>query len=258
MICFSTNKKDTDLLSKEDADIQSVATSSAKIYNKEYLQKYISDIKKRWMATLSKKEKEKELEMINHVNYNDIFYYTIARLYSALVNPKDIEYKQLIKEDNTNRGSIQHFTHCELHPSMLLGMMGMIVPFAENNPGPRNLYACHHTKQALGLYVSNYRKRMDHANHILDYGQRPLASSRYLRYITKEKLSYGINVMVAVMTYGGFNIEDSVLINKNSVKRGMFRSTYYFTEEVREKREKRDIFICILLFKVIVIYCSTV
>ena len=44
----------------------------------------------------------KEIEMINHVNYNDIFYYTIVRLYSALVNPKDIEYKQLIKEDNTN------------------------------------------------------------------------------------------------------------------------------------------------------------
>ena len=240
MVCFSTTKKETEFLKKDDCDIQSPIISSCQIYNLEKLENYISNIKKEWFQKLSKKEKEKEIQNIKCVDFNNILYYNISRLYSVIVDNKNNEYLTLIKENSNNRGVIQHYTHCELHPSMLMGMMGMIVPFAENNPGPRNLYACHHSKQALGLYVSNFRKRMDHANHILNYGQRPLASSRYLKYITKERLSYGINVMVAVMTYGGFNIEDSILVNKNSVKRGMFHSSYYFTEEVREKREKRD------------------
>jgi DNA-directed RNA polymerase beta subunit len=127
------------------------------------------------------------------------------------------------------------YTHCELHPTLMLGVMAMLVPFPEHSQAPRNLYSCHQSKQALGVYVSNYRKRMDHANHILHHPERPLAASRYAMHLNQERLNYGTNVIVAIMCYGGYNIEDALLLNKRSVERGLFQSTYYFTEEVTEK-----------------------
>lgn len=135
---------------------------------------------------------------------------------------------------------IYHYTHCELHPSLMLGVMGMLIPFPEHSQAPRNQYSCHQSKQALGLYVSSFRKRMDHANHILHYPERALTGSRYMRYINNERLNYGTNAIVAIMCYGGFNIEDSILINKQSVKRGLFQSSYYFTEEVTEKDAQNE------------------
>jgi DNA-directed RNA polymerase II subunit RPB2 len=118
--------------------------------------------------------------------------------------------------------------------------MGMLIPFPEHSPAPRNQYSCHQSKQALGLYVSNFRKRLDHANHILHYPERALTGSRYIKYINNERLNYGTNVIVAIMCYGGFNIEDSLLFNKGSVERGLFQSTYYYTEEVTEKDSQNE------------------
>ena len=133
------------------------------------------------------------------------------------------------------RGTRTTFTHTELHPALMLGTMGMLIPYPEHSQAPRNQYSCHQSKQGLGTYVSNFRKRMDHANHVLHYPQRSLASSRFLHYINRERLNYGTNVLVAIMCYGGYNIEDAILFNKQSVARGLFHSSYYFTEEVTEK-----------------------
>ena len=133
------------------------------------------------------------------------------------------------------RGTRTTFTHAELHPALMLGTMGMLIPYPEHSQAPRNQYSCHQSKQGLGTYVSNFRKRMDHANHVLHYPQRSLASSRFLHYINRERLNYGTNVLVAIMCYGGYNIEDAILFNKQSVARGLFHSSYYFTEEVTEK-----------------------
>lgn len=127
------------------------------------------------------------------------------------------------------------YTHCEIHPALMLGVMAMLTPFSEHSPAPRNQYSCHQSKQALGLYVSSFRKRMDHANHILHHPERPLAGSRFAQHINGERLNYGTNIIVAIMCYSGFNIEDALILNRRSVERGLFQSTYYFTEEVTEK-----------------------
>lgn len=128
-----------------------------------------------------------------------------------------------------------NYTHCEIHPSLMLGVLGMLTPFSEHNPAPRNLYSAHQSKQALGIYVSNFRKRMDHANHILHHPERPLVGSRYAQYFNRERLNYGTNVVVAIMCVSGFNIEDALILNRQSVARGLFQSTYFFTEEISEK-----------------------
>lgn len=84
-------------------------------------------------------------------------------------------------------------------------------------------------KQAIGVYTSTYRKRFDTLGHVLYYPQKPIVYTRVGDLINHDKLPSGMNVIVAIATYTGYNQEDSVILNKSSVDRGMFMSTYYRT-----------------------------
>ena len=130
------------------------------------------------------------------------------------------------------------YTHIEIHPSLLLGVMGNQIVFPENNQLPRDLFSCGQSKQAVSLYNSNFLTRIDKMGVVLNYGQIPLVKSRYLQFINNEEHPYGENIIVAIMVYGGYNVEDSILFNEGSVKRGMFRTTYYNMYETREESSK--------------------
>lgn len=95
-----------------------------------------------------------------------------------------------------------------------------------------NNFAVHNSamgKQAIGIYTSNFRKRFDTLGHVLNYPQKPIVSTRIRNMVHNDKLPSGINVIVAIATYTGFNQEDSILLNKSAVDRGLFTSTYYRT-----------------------------
>lgn len=149
------------------------------------------------------------------------------------------EESAFITVDNNSRVTKTHpYTHAEIHPSLLLGVMGNQVVFPENNPLPRDLFACGQGKQAVSLYHSNYLNRIDKMGVVLNAGQMPLVKSRYAKYINREQHPYGENAIVAIMVYGGYNVEDSILFNEGSVKRGLFRTTYYNSYEAREEASK--------------------
>ena len=76
---------------------------------------------------------------------------------------------------------------------------------------------------------------MDKFGVTLNYGQIPLVKSKYLEYFNKEEQPYGVNVIVAIMSYTGYNVEDAILINEGAIKRGLFNTTYYTTYESREE-----------------------
>ena len=130
------------------------------------------------------------------------------------------------------------YTNVEIHPSLLLGVMGNQIVFPENNQLPRDLFFCGQAKQAVSLYSSNFFTRIDKMGVVLNSGQCPLVKSRYLQFINNEEHPYGENVIVAIMVYGGYNVEDSILFNEGSLKRGMFRTTYYNMYESREESSK--------------------
>ena len=136
------------------------------------------------------------------------------------------------------RNDNKRYTHIEIHPSLILGVMGNQVVFPENNQLPRDLFACGQMKQAVSLYHSNFPVRIDKMGVVLNNGQIPLVKSRYLEKINNEEHPYGENVIVGIMCYNGYNVEDAILINEGSVKRGLFRTTYYNMYETFEEQTK--------------------
>jgi hypothetical protein len=99
---------------------------------------------------------------------------------------------------------------------------------------------CAQLKQAIGVYALNYDKRMDKTAYILSYPSRPLVDTRIMNFINMHKAPSGCQVHVAIMTHSGYNQEDSLLINKGSIDRGMFMSTIYHTEKDEDKNIIRD------------------
>lgn len=137
------------------------------------------------------------------------------------------------KEEDFN--SNNYYTHMEIDPSFILGVMGNQIIYPEHNPVVRNSFSCGQSKQAVSVYHSNYQMRIDKMGVLLNYGQTPLIKSRYLEYINNEEQPYGINAIVAIMSYTGYNVEDAILINEGSVHRGIFRTTYFSMYESREE-----------------------
>jgi len=93
-------------------------------------------------------------------------------------------------------------------------------------------------KQAMGIYATNFRYRMDTVAHILRYPQLPLVNSRVIKYLPSNDLPSGINAIVAIASFSGYNQEDSVIINKSSVERGLFVSDHYHTYKDEEKKRQ--------------------
>ena len=130
------------------------------------------------------------------------------------------------------------YTHLEIDPSLILGVMGNMIIYPENNPVTRNSFSCGQSKQAVSVYHSNYQMRMDKMGVVLNYGQTPLIKSRYLEYLNNEEQPYGINAIVAIMSYTGYNVEDAILINEGAIQRGIFRTTYFTMYESKEESAK--------------------
>jgi len=82
-------------------------------------------------------------------------------------------------------------------------------------------------KQAVGIYMSNFNQRIDTLAHVLNYPQKPLARTKLSKYTNSDSLPSGVNAVIAIMTKTGYNQEDSVMVNKSALDRGLFTSTYY-------------------------------
>ncbi|KAF2006760.1 beta and beta-prime subunits of DNA dependent RNA-polymerase [Amniculicola lignicola CBS 123094] len=131
---------------------------------------------------------------------------------------------------------IKTFTHCEIHPSMILGICASIIPFPDHNQSPRNTYQSAMGKQAMGVALTNYALRMETMMNVLYYPQKPMATTRSMEYLKFRELPAGQNAIVAIACYSGYNQEDSVIMNQSSIDRGLFRSLFYRAYTEQEKR----------------------
>lgn len=66
---------------------------------------------------------------------------------SGLIELLDVEEEEgamiamFVEDIDKNRVSKKYqYTHCEIHPSMILGVCASIIPFPDHNQSPRNTY----------------------------------------------------------------------------------------------------------------------
>ena len=142
---------------------------------------------------------------------------------------------------NGNRTTFKtKYEYCEIHPCTILGVLGSCVPFPDCNQAPRNTYQCAMAKQAIGISAMNYNKRMDKTIYSLNTPNRPLVDTRIMDFLELNKIPSGCQIHVAIMSYTGYNQEDSVLINQAAIDRGLFGATIYHTEKDEDKNIIRD------------------
>jgi DNA-directed RNA polymerase II subunit RPB2 len=157
------------------------------------------------------------------------------------IDPNETENALIaMNMEELNGSKSEFYTHMELHESTIFGMMCNLINFPENNPATRNSFSCGQSKQACSMYHTNHQVRMDKTGVVLVNGQVPLVKTRYMEHINNEGNPYGENTIVAIMCYTGYNVEDAILINEGSLKRGLFRTTYYSTYEAHEEKSKSE------------------
>lgn len=135
------------------------------------------------------------------------------------------------------------YEYAEIHPSLILSISANLTPFPEHSQAPRNIYHAAQSKQGIGTYTLPFLYRFDTTAHVMHYPQKQLVSTKMMKYSGMEEMPSGHTAIVAIACYSGFNMEDSIIINKSAIERGLFRVTTYKTicaQETKLGTHERD------------------
>jgi DNA-directed RNA polymerase beta subunit len=130
-------------------------------------------------------------------------------------------------------------THVELHPSTMLGLLTSMIPFPNHNQSPRNQLSCSQSKQGISVYSTNYKNRYDNQTHILSYGEAPLVRTAYYDYVADGQIGYGHNLVLAMGCFTGYNQEDGIVFNADSIERGLFRNITFRSYDAFEEDDDK-------------------
>lgn len=147
-----------------------------------------------------------------------------------LIKQGIIEYLDASEEENAlvalyEEDLTPEHTHLEIDEMDIFGVITSLVPYGNHDQSSRLNRGSKTQKQALGLYAANYLSRLDTDVSILQYPQKPIVRS--FVYDTLKTYPAGQNLVVAIMTYEGYNMEDALVFNKGSLDRGVGRSFYF-------------------------------
>jgi len=158
-----------------------------------------------------------------------------------LVAQSVIEFLDASEEENahvafTAEELTKDHTHLEIDPIVMFGLCSSLVPFGNFSQSARIAFGSKNQKQAIGFYAANFAVRLDMDVNLLHVPQKPIVQSYIHELSDYDKHPSGQNIVVAVMAYQGYNMEDAVILNKGSIDRGFGRSSYFrpsIAEELR-------------------------
>jgi DNA-directed RNA polymerase II subunit RPB2 len=125
------------------------------------------------------------------------------------------------------------FQYLEMDVNAMMGIVASQIPFSNHTQSPRICYQSSMAKQAIGV-LPQILERAETINYNLEYAQKPLCTTKMADLCGMNKYPNGINAIVAIACYTGYNQEDSVILNKSSVDRGLFNITSSRTVAVEE------------------------
>lgn len=173
-----------------------------------------------------------------HVQNNNIVFREVWELEQSVV---------AMTEEDLKKNKCDYLEICPA--ATMMGVMASVIPLSNHSQSPRNAYQASMGKQAIGLPSEAFQYRYDTTLHVLDSPQQPLTKNEMVNMLHFNEMPHGANPIVAIMTYTGFNQEDSVILNKSAIDRGLFTSTTYKTIMEEEKKRGNSDFECICLPK---------
>jgi DNA-directed RNA polymerase II subunit RPB2 len=191
-----------------------------------------------WNSLLGIPNYKLNIEEIEKLDKNTIEkMYSNSQAYIEYLDPSETATSLISMNENIIS---EKYTHCEIHPYLILGAIASTIPFSDHNQSPRNTYQSAMGKQAIGICATNYADRMDTISHLLYYPQKPLVITKSMPYLHTTDMPSGINAIIAIATYTGYNQEDSILMNKSAIDRGLFLSAYFKTYKEEEKKNQNS------------------
>ncbi len=152
-----------------------------------------------------------------------------------------IEYLDAEEEENANvvfsdEDITEKTTHMEVDVTAIFGFTVNTSPYPDHNNIARHAMLANFTKQAEGLYSSNFNLRFDSRAYLLFYPQAPIVTTTAYEGVNIKHHPSGQNFVVALSTYYGYNMADAVVVNRAAVDRGLGRSIFYKTYVDEERR----------------------
>ncbi|OMJ24511.1 putative DNA-directed RNA polymerase I subunit RPA2 [Smittium culicis] len=130
----------------------------------------------------------------------------------------------------------------EIQPTHILSSVANLTPFCDFNQSPRNMYQCQMGKQSMGTPSQALRHRADNKLYWLQSGQTPVVRPALYDNFGIDGYPNGMNAVVAVLAYTGYDMEDAMILNKSGLERGFGYGSIYKTEviDLNEYRTKRE------------------
>jgi DNA-directed RNA polymerase I subunit RPA2 len=131
-------------------------------------------------------------------------------------------------------------THREITPTHLLSIVANQTPFSDFNQSPRNMYQCQMGKQAMGTPGTSLQFRTDNKSYKLQTGQTPIVRPPLYNEYGLDNFPNGMNAVVAVISYTGYDMDDAMIINKSAHERGFGDGFVYKVHVAQlDKKENR-------------------
>lgn len=179
-----------------------------------------------------------KIDILLQIPCSDFFNFCMERGWLEYVGIEEIRQSKIIIDSIND--DLEDVDYMEMSPVGMLGYIAAQIPFANRTQSSRNCFQSSMMKQAIGSMM-DFTSKLEIKSLTLFYPQIPLVSTRTSEYMGVNEFPNGINAIVALCCYSGFNQEDCIILKKSFVDRGAFHSLSKSVVSFAEKRSMEEI-----------------